>query len=93
MERLLNTTDDYDDIIANGPPGGEQFEDVNFPKEDALYWVDAGESEGEVAKNEREAASQNNDFYWMRVSDPKFPGKTFWGPEKSQGDITSADIS
>jgi hypothetical protein len=29
----------------------------------------------------------------MRVSDPNFPGKTFWGPGKTKDDITPEDIN
>ena len=48
MERIHNTTDDFESLIANGLPGGAMFEDVNFPMADVLYWKDAGESPGEM---------------------------------------------
>ena len=87
MERLRNTTDDFESLIANGLPGGAMFNDVNFPIEDGLYWKDAGESVGDMAKMDDWGLT------WMRVSDPNFPGKTFWGPNKSSNDITPEDIN
>ena len=40
MRRLENTTDDFNAILN----GSEKFTDVNFPTDDALFWVDAGQS-------------------------------------------------
>ena len=40
MRRLENTTDNFTAILN----GTEKFTDVNFPIDDALYWVDAGQS-------------------------------------------------
>lgn len=52
--------------------GSELFTDVNFPKEDALYWGDFGEAGG----------ISGNAVEWVRVSDrDNFPGtESFWGP-------------
>ena len=53
--------------------GSELFTDVNFPKEDALYWEDFGEAGG----------ISGNAVNWVRVSDTEnFPGvESFWGPD------------
>ena len=88
MERLLNTTDDYESINnGNQPNGLASFTDVNFPRSDGLYWNDAGEGSTEVA--------QTDNMYnlsWMRISDPNFPGKTLWGPNRNHDDIGPEDI-
>ena len=44
MRRLENTTDNFTAILN----GSEKFTDVNFPIDDALYWVDAGQSGQEM---------------------------------------------
>ena len=50
MERLLNTTDDYNSINNNNQPNGlSSFTDVNFPTSDGFYWKDAGEEGTDVA--------------------------------------------
>jgi len=86
FDRNLNTTDDYEKIMADGVSGGGKYVDVNFPIEDALYWYDAGEIGSDMDKVDEYVT-------WMRVSDSSFPGKSFWGPNKKASDITPTDIN
>lgn len=65
MVKNWNTTDDYHTIKNQA----EKFTDINFPKEDAIYWADFGEG-GDVS---------NNYMEWKRISDPTFPSTKFWG--------------
>ena len=84
FERLLNTTDDYTMPQAN-------FEDVNFPTDDALFWPDAGE-EG------KDMDQIDHNVTWARISDPDFPTmngyeKTLWGPSRDASSITPSDMN
>lgn len=69
MERNKNTYDDFLTINA----GTNKYTDPNFPKDDALYWKDAGEAGRDMAQLEGWVD-------WMRVSDSNFPNHSFFGP-------------
>ena len=45
MDRNKNTLDDYTAILAMNDV---KYEDPNFPIEDALWWLDAGEQYGDM---------------------------------------------
>lgn len=45
MERNWNTTDDY----TTWRQGTTMYNDVNFPKEDMLYWADTDERNGDMS--------------------------------------------
>ena len=61
MDRNKNTKDDFLKIKA----GSKKFTDANFPIDDALYWKDAGEADGEMAMLE-------DWITWKRISDDDF---------------------
>ena len=46
FRRLENTTDKYNEIVNSS----DLFTDVNFPYNDGLFWVDAGQGSGDMAQ-------------------------------------------
>ena len=82
MIRNRNTVDDYLTIKA----GDNMYTDPNFPKDDALYWKDHGESNADMANIE-------DYISWKRISDSDFYGNhSFFGPNGT-ADINPQDIN
>ena len=68
MDRNKNTVDDFLTIVAGSGTG--TYTDNNFPINDALYWKDAGEANGDMSNLESYIS-------WERISSSDH---NLWGP-------------
>ena len=73
MDRNKNTFDDY--LMIQQADMKNKYSDVNFPIDDALFWMDTGEAGRDMHNIERYIT-------WERISDDgSLQDATFFGPD------------